>query len=205
MAPKKLSPAEKTKIALSAIVGDVRKKSPKDIGIQFGVSANIVKALRTQAVDAIQQYFYGVQEQIPLSPAAGLSDEEVSARLDKLIGTNVSSSSSLPPATPPTASASISATDEKREDEELIPVEEIVTAIQEYNNATKTEKKIYISRAVVAEVSPHPTKEIDGYFMENKAQIDAHNEKHELKRNTNRGLKGQDWISWLNLYEQEEK
>jgi hypothetical protein len=201
MALKKLSPAEKVKIALSAIVGDVLGRSTKEVGAQFGVSAKTVTEIRKQALSAIRQSFYGVQEQTSLP--AGLSNEEISARLEKLLGKDGSSSSSPVAASSPAKPVSVDAVDDTGEEDGLIPIDEIVAAIQEYNNAAGTERKIYISRAIVAEVSPHPTKEIESYFVENKAQIDAHNEKHELKRSTNRGLKGEDWISWLNLYEQE--
>jgi hypothetical protein len=203
MPQKKLSPAEKSKIALSAIVGEVLGKSTTEVGAQFGVSAKAVTAIKKQALDAIQQSFYGVQAQT--SSPTGLSDKEVSARLDKLLGNIEASSplSSRAAATDPPTLPSPSAVDDRRDEEELIPIDEIVAAIQQYNNATESGRKIYISRAIVAEISPHPTKEIEDFFTKHKAQIDAHNEKHELKRSTNRGLKGQDWISWLNLYEEE--
>ncbi|MBI4784581.1 MAG: hypothetical protein HY785_25190 [Oscillatoriophycideae cyanobacterium NC_groundwater_1537_Pr4_S-0.65um_50_18] len=191
MALKDLTPAEKSKIALGAIVGEVLGKSTSEVGAQFGVSAKAVTTLRKQALDAIQQSFYGVQTQ---APSTGLSDEEVSARLEKLLGNEKVSSVSSP--------ASYRAekfNDDELEDEEPISIDEIVSAIQEYNNTAGSKKKIYISRAIVAEVSPHSTKELESYFSEHKAEIDAHIEKHGLKRSTNRALKGEDWISWLNL------
>ncbi|MBW4661396.1 MAG: hypothetical protein KME15_22200 [Drouetiella hepatica Uher 2000/2452] len=188
---KDLSPAEKSKIALGAIVGEVLGKSTSDIGAQFGISAKAVTTLRKQALDAIRQSFYGVQTQ---APSTGLSDEEVSARLEKLLGNEGGSLIS-----PPAPSKAEKVNEDESEDEEPISIDEIVSAIQEYNNVAGSKKKIYISRAVVAEVSPHSTKELESYFSEHKAEIDAHNEKHELKRNTNRGLKGENWISWLDL------
>ena len=191
MALKDLSPAEKSKIALGAIVGEVLGKSTSDIGAQFGISAKAVTTLRKQALDAIRQSFYGVQTQ---APSPGLSDEEVSARLEKLLGNEGGSLISLP-----APSKAEKVNEDESEDEEPISIDEIVSAIQEYNNVAGSKKKIYISRAVVAEVSPHSTKELESYFSEHKAEIDAHIEKHGLKRNTNRALKGEDWISWLNL------
>lgn len=191
MALKDLSPAEKSKIALGAIVGEVLGKSTSDIGAQFGISAKAVTTLRKQALDAIRQSFYGVQIQ---APSTGLSDEEVSARLEKLLGHEGASSVS--------SSAPIRAeriNEDELEEEEPISIDEIVSAIQEYNNAAGGKKKIYISRAVVSEVSPHSTKDLESYFSEHKAEIDAHIEKHGLKRSTNRALRGEDWISWLNL------
>ncbi|HEY9627916.1 MAG TPA: hypothetical protein V6C84_11490 [Coleofasciculaceae cyanobacterium] len=188
MALKDLTPAEKSKIALGAIVGEVLGKSTSEVGAQFGVSAKAVTTIRKQALDAIQQSFYGVQTQ---AVSSGLSDDEVSARLEKLLGNEKVSSVSLP--------ASNKADKDELEDEEPISIDEIVSAIQEYNNTAGSKKKIYISRAIVAEVFPHSTKELESYFSEHKAEIDAHIEKHGLKRSTNRALKGEDWMSWLNL------
>jgi hypothetical protein len=191
MALKDLSAAEKTKIALGAIVGEVLGKSTSEVGTQFGISAKAVTALRKQALDAIRQSFHGVQVQ---AVSFGLSDEEVSARLEKLLGNE---------RVPSISTSTSNGTDngnEDEEDEELIPIDEIVSTIQKYNNAAGSNgKKIYISRAIVAEVSPHPNKEMESYFSKHKTEIDAHNEKHGLKRNTNRALKGEDWMSWLNF------
>jgi hypothetical protein len=191
MALKDLSPAEKSKIALGAIVGEVLGKSTSEVGAQFGISAKAVTTLRKQALDAIRQSFYGVQTQ---AASPRLSDEEVSARLERLLGNEGGSLISLPD---PSKAEKIN--EDESEDEEPISIDEIVSAIQEYNNIAGSKKKIYISRAVVAEVSPHSTKDLESYFSEHKSEIDAHNEKHGLKRNTNRGLKGENWISWLSL------
>ena len=188
---KDLSPAEKSKIALSAIVGEVFGKSTSDVGAQFGVSAKAVTTLRKQALDAIRQSFYGIQTQ---AASSGLSDEEVSSRLERLLGNEKVSSVS-----PSASNTAENFNSDESEEEEPISIDEIVSAIQEYNNAAGSKKKIYISRAIVAEVSPHSTKELESYFSEHKAEIDAHIEQHELKRSTNRALKGEDWISWLSL------
>jgi hypothetical protein len=191
MALKDLSPAEKSKIALGAIVGEVLGKSTSEVGAQFGISAKAVTTLRKQALDAIRQSFYGVQTQ---AAASGLSDDEVSARLEKLLGHEGVSSPSVP-----VSNGADQGDKDELDEEEPISIEEMVAAIQKYNNTAGSKKKIYISRAIVADVSPHSTKEIESYFSEHKAEIDAHNEKHELKRNTNRSLKGEDWMSWLDL------
>ncbi|MBI4738759.1 hypothetical protein HY772_04280 [Candidatus Woesearchaeota archaeon] len=191
MALKDLTPAEKSKIALGAIVGEVLGKSTSEVGAQFGVSAKAVTTIRRQALDAIQQSFYGVQTQ---AVSSGLSDDEVSARLEKLLGHEKVSSVS-----PPASNKAEKLDKDEPEDEEPISIDEIVSAIQEYNNTAGSKKKIYISRAIVAEVFPHSTKELESYFSEHKAEIAAHIEKHGLKRSTNRALNGEDWMSWLNL------
>jgi hypothetical protein len=85
--------------------------------------------------------------------------------------------------------------------EDSIPVEQIVTAIMKYNaRAAKSNKpRIYISRTIAQEFAPHSAKEADEYFKENKKAIDAHNIKHDLKRHSNRDIKGQDWQSWIEV------
>jgi trans-2-enoyl-CoA reductase len=76
-----------------------------------------------------------------------------------------------------------------------------MTAMMKYNDraAKSNEQRIYISRAIAQEFSSHSAKEADEYFKENKKAIDAHNSKHELRRNTNRALRGQDWQSWIEV------
>jgi hypothetical protein len=89
--------------------------------------------------------------------------------------------------------------EEESDPDEIIPVDQVVDAIMEYNDrvAKGGGQLIYISRTVVKEVSPLPDKEIDEYFKANRESIDDHNSKHELKRNSNRALKGLDWLDWL--------
>jgi hypothetical protein len=85
--------------------------------------------------------------------------------------------------------------------EDSIAVEQIVTAMMKYNDraAKSNKQRIYISRTIAQEFAPHSAKEADAYFKENKKAIDAHNNKHELRRNTNRALRGQDWQSWIEV------
>jgi hypothetical protein len=55
------------------------------------------------------------------------------------------------------------------------------------------------SSSSLKEFAPYSAKEDDEYFKENKKAIDAHNNKHDLRRNTNRALRGQDWQSWIEV------
>jgi hypothetical protein len=73
--------------------------------------------------------------------------------------------------------------------------------MMKYNDraAKSNKQRIYISRTIAQEFAPHSAKEADEYFKENKKAIDAHNTKHDLKRHSNRDLKGQDWQSWIEV------
>jgi hypothetical protein len=186
MALKDISLDDKVKIALDAIIGEVFGKGSAEIAQKYsGVSTRAVTALKQQALTAIRDSFAGTT-QAPVS--AGISDKQISAGITRLLGSS-------------------SAIEEDKEEgndeqaEESIPVEQIVTAMMKYNDraAKSNKQRIYISRTIAQEFAPHSTKEADEYFKENKKAIDAHNNKHELKRNTNRVLRGQDWQSWINF------
>ena len=185
MALKDLSVDDKVKIAIDSIIGDIVGKTSTDIAQKYpGLSAKAVTTLKNQALDAIRSSFSGnIQTQIP----SGISDEQISAAIDKLLGTASS------------PSRQIAVREEESDPDEIIPVDQVVDAIMEYNDrvAKGGGQLIYISRTVVKEVSPLPDKEIDEYFKANRESIDDHNSKHELKRNSNRALKGLDWLDWL--------
>ena len=185
MALKDLSVDDKVKIAIDSIIGDIVGKTSTDIAQKYpGLSAKAVTTLKNQALDAIRSSFSGnIQTQIP----SGISDEQISAAIDKLLGTASS------------PSRQIAVREEESDPDEIIPVDQVVDAIMEYNDrvAKGGGQLIYISRTVVKEVSPLSDKEIDEYFKANRESIDDHNSKHELKRNSNRALKGLDWLDWL--------
>jgi len=185
MALKDLSVDDKVKIAIDSIIGDIVGKTSTDIAQKYpGLSAKAVTTLKNQALDAIRSSFSGnIQTQVP----SGISDEQISAAIDKLLGTASS------------PSRQIAVREEESDPDEIIPVDQVVDAIMEYNDrvAKGGGQLIYISRTVVKEVSPLPDKEIDEYFKANRESIDDHNSKHELKRNSNRALKGLDWLDWL--------
>ena len=185
MALKDLSVDDKVKIAIDSIIGDIVGKTSTDIAQKYpGLSAKAVTTLKNQALDAIRSSFSGnIQTQIP----SGISDEQISAAIDKLLGTASS------------PSRQIAVREEESDPDEIIPVDQVVDAIMKYNDraAKGGGQLIYISRTVVKEVSPLSDKEIDEYFKANRESIDDHNSKHELKRNSNRALKGLDWLDWL--------
>ena len=185
MALKDLSVDDKVKIAIDSIIGDIVGKTSTDIAQKYpGLSAKAVTTLKNQALDAIRSSFSGnIQTQAP----SGISDEQISAAIDKLLGTASS------------PSRQVAVREEESDPDEIIPVDQVVDAIMEYNDrvAKGGGQLIYISRTVVKEVSPLPDKEIDEYFKANRESIDDHNSKHELKRNSNRALKGLDWLDWL--------
>jgi hypothetical protein len=185
MALKDISLDDKVKIALDAIIGEVFGKGSADIAQKYsGVSTRAVTALKQQALDAIRDSFAG-STQAPVS--VGISDKQISAGITRLLG-----------------SSSTIAQDTEEMDEETedsVSVDQIVTAMMKYNDrAVKSNKqRIYISRTIAQEFSPHSAKEADEYFKENKKVIDTHNNKHDLRRNTNRALRGQDWQSWIEV------
>ena len=185
MALKDLSVDDKVKIAIDSIIGDIVGKTSTDIAQKYpGLSAKAVTTLKNQALDAIRSSFSGnIQTQAP----SGISDEQISAAIDKLLGTASS------------PSRQVAVREEESDPDEIIPVDQVVDAIMEYNDraAKGGGQLIYISRTVVKEVSPLSDKEIDEYFKANRESIDDHNSKHELKRNSNRALKGLDWLDWL--------
>jgi hypothetical protein len=80
-------------------------------------------------------------------------------------------------------------------------VKQIVTAMMKHNERTakSNKQRIYISRTIAQEFSPHSAKEADEYFKENKKAIEVHNNKRDLRRNTSRALRGQDWHSWIEV------
>jgi hypothetical protein len=187
MALKDISLDDKVKIALDAIIGEVFGKGSADIAQKYsGVSTRAVTALKQQALDAIRDSFAG-STQAPVS--VGISDKQISAGITRLMG----------------GSSAVVAQDTEEVDEEetedSISIEQIVTAIMKYNDrAAKSNKpRIYISRTIAQEFAPHSAKEADAYFKENKKAIDAHNTKHDLKRHSNRDIKGQDWQSWIEV------
>jgi hypothetical protein len=186
MALKDISLDDKVKIALDAIIGEVFGKGSADIAQKYsGVSTRAVTALKQQALEAIRDSFAG-STQAPAS--VGISDKQISAGITRLLG----SSSVVERDTE-------DIDDENAEDS--IPVEQIVTAMMKYNDraAKSNKQRIYISRTIAQEFAPHSAKEADEYFKENKKAIDAHNNKHELMRNTNRALRGQDWQNWIEV------
>jgi hypothetical protein len=186
MVLKDISLDDKMKIALDALIGEVLGKSSAEIAQKYsGVSTRAVTALKQQALDAIRDSFVGSTQ----APApAGISDKQISAGITRLLG----SSSVVERDTE-------DIDDENAEDS--IAVEQIVTAMMKYNDrAAKSNKpRIYISRTIAQEFAPHSAKEADEYFKENKKAIDAHNTKHDLKRHSNRDIKGQDWQSWIEV------
>ncbi|MBF2020298.1 MAG: hypothetical protein IGR93_09390 [Hydrococcus sp. C42_A2020_068] len=182
MALKDLSVEDKVKIAIDSIISEVFGKSSAEIAQKYsGVSAKAVTTLKLQALEAIRNTFSGTT-QAPVS--AGISDEKISAGIDRLL-----SSSALPE----------EVKEEQVQPEESISIEEAVNAIMTYNKQAAKEngQLIYISRAVIQEIAPHPERELDEYLKTHREAIDDHNSKHGLKRNSNRALKGQDWQDWL--------
>jgi hypothetical protein len=195
MALKDISLDDKVKIALDAIIGEVFGKGSADIAQKYsGVSTRAVTALKQQALNAIRDSFAG-STQAPIS--AGISDKQISAGITRLLGSS-SAIAADPEESEIAADAEAGGDDQA---EESIPVEQIVTAIMKYNDraAKSNKQRIYISRTIAQEFAPHSAKEADEYFKENKKAIDAHNNKHELKRHSNRDLKGQDWQSWIDV------
>jgi cytochrome c551/c552 len=182
MALKDISLEDKVKIALDAIIGDVFGRGSSEVAQKYpGVSTRAVTTLKNQALTAIRDSFAGSIQ----APSSGtMSDEEISAGLDRLLGGSPSAEDS---------------DDDDEQPEKLLQVGEIVNAIMKYNDraAKENKQRIYISRAIVQDVAHHTLKEIDEYFGAHKKTIDDHNTKHELKRNSNRALKGQDWQSWV--------
>jgi hypothetical protein len=183
MALKDIAVDDKVKIALDAIIGEVFGKSSAEVAQKYpGVSTRAVTALKNQALNAIQDAFSGNGQ----SPAAsGVTDEEISAGINRLLGGNPSREEA----------------DDDDDDDESIEVGQIVEAMMKYNDraAKENKQRIYISRTIAQEVAPHSIKEADDYFRAHKKAIDDHNLKHNLKRNSNRALKGQNWQNWLEL------
>jgi ribosomal protein S13 len=176
---KDISAEVKVKIALEAIIGEVMGRSSAEIAQRYpDVSTRAVTQLKNQALGAIRSAFTEEQSGVAVAP---LSEEEISAGLDRLLG-------------------SASAKDEAEPDSSL-EVSAIVSAIMKYNDrAGKGETpRIYISKAIVQEFGHQDIGEINEYFVEHKGEIDKHNLKHDLKRTTNRAIKGQDWQSWLEI------
>jgi ribosomal protein S13 len=176
---KDISAESKVKIALEAIIGEVIGRSSGEIAQRYpGVSTRAVTQLKNQALAAIREVF--TEGQGAIAPAL-MSEEEISAGLDRLLG-----SSSVKCEAAGTS---------------VVAVQEIVSAMMKYNDrAGKGETpRIYISKAIVQEFGHHDLGEINEYFVEHKAEIDKHNLKHGLKRTTNRAIKGQDWQSWLEI------
>jgi hypothetical protein len=184
MALKDISLEDKVKIALDAIIGEVFGRGSAEVAQKYsGVSTRAVTALKNQALEAIRDSFAGGSQ---TSVATGMSDEELSAGLDRLLGGSP---------------ARTEDGDDEEQSEPTLEVGEIVTAIMKYNDraAKEGKQRIYISRTIVQDVAHHSLKELDEYFGGNKKAIDAHNLKHELKRNSNRALKGHDWQSWISF------
>jgi len=184
MALKDLSVEDKIKIAIDSIIGEVIGRTSTEIAQKYpGLSAKAVTTLKNQALEAIRSTFSG-HSQAPTP--VGISDDKISAGIERLL----SSSSSA---------RSEEAREEELQSDEIIPIDQVVEAIMEYNNGAAKEngQLIYISRAVVQEISPLSDKELDEYFKAHREQIDDHNSKHGLKRNSNRALKGLDWQDWL--------
>jgi hypothetical protein len=195
MALKDISLDDKVKIALDAIIGEVFGKGSAEIAQKYsGVSTRAVTALKQQALNAIRDSFAG-STQAPVS--AGISDKQISAGITRLLGS--SSAIAEDPEESEIAEDTEAGDDEPAE--QSIPVEQIVTAMMKYNDraAKSNKQRIYISRTIAQEFAPHSAKEADEYFKENKKAIDAHNTKHDLKRHSNRDLKGQDWQSWIDV------
>jgi hypothetical protein len=183
MALKDIAVDDKVKIALDAIIGEVFGKSSAEVAQKYpGVSTRAVTALKNQALNAIQDAFSG-NGQAPA--ASAVTDEEISAGINRLLG----------------STSAREEADDDDDSDESIEVGQIVEAMMKYNDraAKENKQRIYISRTIAQEVAPHPIKEADDYFRAHKKAIDDHNLKHNLKRNSNRALKGQNWQDWLEL------
>jgi ribosomal protein S13 len=183
MALKDISVDDKVKIALDAIIGEVLGKSSADIAQKYpGVSTRTVTMLKNQALEAIRDAFAGNNQ----APDA-ISEQEISAGIARLMGSRLSSEEEVE--------------NEDEQPEQSLEVGQIVAAIMKYNDraAKDDQQRIYISRAIAQEFSPHSVQDADDYFKENKKAIDAHNAKHDLKRHSNRALKGLDWQSWIEV------
>jgi hypothetical protein len=195
MALKDISLDDKVKIALDAIIGEVFGKGSADIAQKYsGISTRSVTALKQQALNAIRDSFAG-STQTPV--VAGISDKQISAGITRLLG----ASSAIEEDTEESEIAEDPEAGNGEQAEESIPVEQIVTAMMKYNDraAKSNKQRIYISRTIAQEFAPHSAKEADEYFKANKKAIDVHNTKHDLKRHSNRDLKGQDWQSWIEV------
>jgi hypothetical protein len=183
MALKDISTEDKVKIALDAIIGEVFGKSSSEVAQKYpGVSTRAVTALKNQALGAIQDTFSSNGQS---TASAAVTDEEISAGINRLLG----------------SSASFDESDDDDDADESIEVSQIVEAMMKYNDraAKENKQRIYISRTIAQEFAPHSVKEADEYFKANKKAIDDHNNKHNLKRNTNRALKGQNWQRWIDV------
>lgn len=194
---KDLTPVEKKKIAIEALVGDVIGLPGGDIAASYKISQKAVTTLKNQAIAAITEAFSEERQKSSIEAPSSIRRAEISARIDKLLGDAASSSKNGRRASVATEELEEEETEEDLE--EIIPVDQIVQAIMDYNNESGNKKRIYISRAIVADISPHSAKDIDQYFKERKGEIDTHNAKHDLKRTTNKQLAGEDWQSWIAL------
>jgi hypothetical protein len=182
MALKDISVDDKVKIALDGIIGEVLGKSSADIAQKYpGVSTRTVTMLKNQALEGIRDAFAGNHQ----APDA-ISEQDISVGIARLMGSRLTIEEE---------------TEEDEPSERSLEVGQIVTAIMKYNDraAKDDQQRIYISRAIAQELSPHSVQEADDYFQENKKAIDAHNAKHDLKRHSNRVLKGLDWQSWIEV------
>jgi hypothetical protein len=191
---KDLTPVEKKKVAIEALVGDVIGLPGGDIASSYKISQKAVTTLKNQAIAAITEAFSEERQKSTAEAPSSIRRAEISARIDKLLGDATPSKRNGRKVDVDTEEY-----DDDEPEEDLIPVDQIVQAMMDYNNKSGNKKRIYISRAIVAEVSSHPAKDIDEYFKEHKAEIDSHNTKHDLKRTTNKQLASEDWQSWLDL------
>lgn len=172
-----LSPTEKVKVALDCLhrelLGD--SNASKTVAKKYDLSTRGVTTLRNQALDILQKGFSPAVA-VPPSVAASINDKTLDRTLDSLLNSSSTQDSSSEDA------------ELEDDDTDEIPLDEVVTAIIDYNKARK-EPPIYISQGILQKISGQSVAEVKAWFADHEQEINKHNTKYDLTPVTNRRVK----------------
>ncbi len=176
MTTKDFSPEQKAQIALEALVGELTGTiTSKEVGEKYGTSTRSINSWKEQGLQAFKDSF--IEQEMELSPS--INPEDISSKIAKLFGN----------ASPNTS---------KAQSQDLMPIEEVINKIIQWND-WDNETKIYISESLVVKLSGHSVTNARKYFEENQSDITSHNKKHNLDSNSNKKLRGFDYAGTLGL------
>lgn len=174
--PETLSPNEKVRIALECLTLEATGESnaSKIVAQEYNLSSRAVTALKTQALEAIQQAF----EPKVTSLSKTIDRHLISRNLDALLGTAASRDQNPSPLEEHEG-------EEEREEDTLL--DEVWEKIQDHNSSADEKKRIYPTSTALAKITGLRPDLVQGWLDEHEAEVDEHAQEFRITPGSNKG------------------
>ncbi|HEY9629354.1 MAG TPA: hypothetical protein V6C84_18785 [Coleofasciculaceae cyanobacterium] len=175
-----LTPAEKTQVALECIVLQAagNPKASDHLATKYSLSKRSITQLKNAALKAIKDAFSPVPE-VPASGLLTIDAETLSRNLSSLL----ESPTAIKPSSKPTLAAEDDDSDEP-DSEEPVDIEEVYSAILEWNQAGNT-PPIYVSAGILEKIGSFSKSEVKQWVAAHQKEIKEHNDRYKLDKSTN--------------------